>query len=84
MLGYIVTVTRQIAVRLDEELVRFVDEEVAEGRARSRADLLSRAIQRERRRRRAEQDVRILTATGRDPDLEAVARSAADTPLDLD
>ena len=76
--------TRQIAVRLDEELVRFVDDEVAQGRARSRADLLSRAIQRERRRRQAEQDVRILTATGPDPDLEAMARSAANTPLDLD
>ncbi len=55
----------QIAVRLPEDLVRYVDEQVAAGRASSRAALVSRALAREMRRDAAVRDAVILAA-GRD------------------
>lgn len=73
----------QIAVRLPEELVEFIDKLVAEGRAPSRAAVVSMAIQRERRRELAARDAAILAETGGDDDdLDALARHAARTPLD--
>jgi antitoxin MazE3 len=52
----------QIAVRLPDEVVHFVDAQVASGAVRSRADFISRAIKREQRRLAAERDVQILAA----------------------
>ena len=72
----------QIAVRLPEELVEFIDRLVAEGRAPSRAAVVSSAIKREQRRERAARDAAILAATGGDDDLDALARHAVRTPLD--
>lgn len=72
----------QIAVRLPEELVEFIDQMVSDGRAPSRAAVVSRAIQRERRRELAARDAAILGATGDDDDLDALARHAARTSLD--
>jgi Arc/MetJ-type ribon-helix-helix transcriptional regulator len=72
----------QIAVRLPEELVDFIDRLVAEGRAPSRAAVVSAAIQRERRRELAARDAAILAAAGKDDDLDALAEHAARTPLD--
>jgi Arc/MetJ-type ribon-helix-helix transcriptional regulator len=65
--------SKQIAVRLSNDLVAFVDEIVDSGQARSRAAVLARALERERRRMVAERDVEILQATGPDPELEGLA-----------
>ena len=71
----------QIAVRLPEELVEFIDRLVSEGRAPSRAAVVSQALQRERRREVAARDAAILAAAAED-DLDALAEHAARTPLD--
>jgi Arc/MetJ-type ribon-helix-helix transcriptional regulator len=52
--------TKQIAVRLPEDLVEYVDGQVRAGAASSRADAVARALERERRRTRAAQDLAIL------------------------
>ncbi|GAB3345441.1 hypothetical protein GCM10027300_03500 [Modestobacter lapidis] len=73
----------QIAVRLPEELVHFIDRLVAEGRASSRAAVVGQALQRERRRELAARDAAILAAAGDDDDdLDALAEHAVRTPLD--
>lgn len=73
----------QIAVRLPDELVRFLDDLVADGRATSRADVVTRALKRERRRAIAARDVAILTGLADDDDdLDDLAALAARTPLD--
>lgn len=78
--------TTQIAVRLPEELVEFVDRLVSDGRAPSRAAVVSRALHRELRREVAARDAAILAAAGApDDDMDALAEHAARTPLtDLD
>jgi Arc/MetJ-type ribon-helix-helix transcriptional regulator len=72
----------QIAVRLPEEFVEFIDRLVADGRAPSRAAVVSRAIQREMRRELAARDAAILAAAGDDDDLDPLAEHAARTSLD--
>lgn len=74
----------QIAVRLPDELVAYVDRAVAEGRVRSRAELVARLIERDARRHRAEQDLAVLTDRGlvRDPESLAIARATASTPVE--
>jgi Arc/MetJ-type ribon-helix-helix transcriptional regulator len=74
--------SKQIAVRLPDDLVEFVDEIVSAGRERSRAAVVTRALERERRRVAAESDAEILAGSGPDPDLSALARHAAGLPLD--
>lgn len=69
--------SKQIAVRLSDDLVAFVDQIVDSGRERSRAAVLARALERERRRMVAERDAEILQATGPDPQLEGLADYAA-------
>ena len=54
----------QIAVRLPNELVAYVDRAVAEGRVRSRAELVARLIERDARRQRAEEDLTVLAGKG--------------------
>jgi len=76
-------VTTQIAVRLPEELVEFIDRLVSDGRATSRAAVVTRALHRERRREIAARDSAILAATdSKDDDLDALARHAARVPMD--
>jgi Arc/MetJ-type ribon-helix-helix transcriptional regulator len=75
--------SKQIAVRLPEELVDFVDGIVDSGGERSRAAVVSRALERERRRALAERDARILAGVGPDPELAGLAGYAADLPHDL-
>ena len=58
------------------------DRLVSEGRAPSRAAVVSRALQRERRRELAARDVAILAAAAGDEDLGALPEHAARTPLD--
>lgn len=67
----------QIAVRLPDELVAFLDASVKSGVAPSRAALVARAVEREMRRQRAEGDVAVLRSAGAADDLdELVAWSA--------
>jgi Arc/MetJ-type ribon-helix-helix transcriptional regulator len=69
--------SKQIAVRLPDELVEFVDRAVASGSARSRASVVTRALERERRRAVAEKDAVILARSGPDPELAGLADHAA-------
>lgn len=62
----------QIAVRLPDALVAFLDQSVAAGAASSRAALVARAVEREMRRLRAEQDAELLQQTGAADDLDPV------------
>ena len=87
---YHAVVSKQIAVRLPDEVAAFVDAEVAAGRAASRAAVVTRALERDRRRRLALADVEILTRMhgSDDPDdpddLDGLAEYGARVPIDLD
>lgn len=72
----------QIAVRLSDDLVAFVDDLVSHGDATSRAAVVSRALERERRRKVAERDAVILDRAGADTDLDSLAHYAANTAMD--
>lgn len=75
--------TKQIAVRLPDELVDYIDSAVRSGHARSRADLVSRALDRERRQAMAERDVEILRSASADRDeFDGLAEYAVRQPLD--
>jgi len=76
--------SKQIAVRLSDDLVAFVDEIVESGRERSRAAVVSRALEREQRRMVAARDTAILAATGPDPELEDLASYAAELTIEAD
>ncbi len=60
----------QIAVRLPDEMVAFLDRTVAMGKAPSRAALVASAVEREMRRLAAEQDAQILRGQGAADDLD--------------
>ena len=75
--------SKQIAVRLSDELVAFVDELVDSGAEHSRAAVVTRALTRERRRAIAARDAEILSRTGSDPELQGLAEHAVDLPSDL-
>jgi Arc/MetJ-type ribon-helix-helix transcriptional regulator len=64
----------QIAIRLPDDMVAFIDELVRSGDARSRAAVVSRALDRERRRKIAERDVAILRGQQPDADLDGLAQ----------
>ncbi|HEX7290053.1 MAG TPA: YlcI/YnfO family protein [Conexibacter sp.] len=68
--------SKQIAVRLSDELVDFVDELVGAGTEPSRAAVVTRALERERRRAVAARDAEILARTGQDPELAGLAEHA--------
>ncbi len=72
--------SKQIAVRLPDDLVEFVDAVVDRGDERSRAAVVTKALQRERRRRTAVTDAEILARTGPDPELAGLAEFAARLP----
>jgi Arc/MetJ-type ribon-helix-helix transcriptional regulator len=72
--------SKQIAVRLPDELVEFVDEIVDSGGGRSRAAVVSRALERERRRMVAARDAEILARSGPDPELAGLAEHVARSP----
>jgi len=76
----------QIAVRLPDELVAYVDRAVATGRVKSRAELVARLIERDARRQRAEEDLQRLIKRGAvaDPEALAIVESLADTALPIE
>lgn len=61
----------QIAVRLPDDVVAFLDQNVAQGDYPSRAALVLKALRREMRRQAAERDAHILATTPPDHDMEA-------------
>jgi len=73
----------QIAVRLPDDIVDFVDVLVSDGKAGSRAVVVTRALQRERRRSAAARDAAILAQADPDADLDSLAAHVAQAPLDL-
>jgi Arc/MetJ-type ribon-helix-helix transcriptional regulator len=75
--------SKQIAVRLADDLVDFVDELVDSGAERSRAAVVTRALERERRRAIAARDADILSRTGPDPQLDGLAEHATRLPSEL-
>jgi hypothetical protein len=62
--------SKQIAVRLPDDLVEFIDQLVDHGQATSRAVVI------------AARDAAILSQASGDPDLDRLAEYAARTPLD--
>jgi Arc/MetJ-type ribon-helix-helix transcriptional regulator len=73
----------QITVRLPDDLVAFMDDQIRHGSAISRAELVARALEVERRRLLALADADIYARSG-EGDLEALARHARLVPLDVD
>ncbi|MDQ6909422.1 MAG: antitoxin [Actinomycetota bacterium] len=73
--------SRQIAVRLPDDMVEFIDRLVDQGKASSRAAVVAGAVDRERRRQMAERDAAILAEVGDDPDLDGLAEFSARTLL---
>lgn len=69
--------TKQITVRLPDDQVDFLDQEVSSGNAPSRAAAISRALRREQRRRRAERDLQVLLESAEDPDIAGLHQWAA-------
>lgn len=67
----------QIAVRLPDEMVAFLDRTVATGKAPSRAALVASAVEREMRRLAAEHDAQILRAQGATDDLDELVEWTA-------
>lgn len=76
--------SKQIAVRLPEDLVEFVDGLIRDGKAGSRAIVVARALERERRRSIAARDAAILARAGGDADMDSLAGHVAHAPLDLE
>lgn len=62
--------TTQIAIRLPDEVVAFLDQAVAGGRATSRAALVTVALEREMRRQAADHDAQLLRAHSGEDDLD--------------
>ena len=81
---YRIGMSKQIAVRLPEDIVDFVDALVSEGKASSRAAVVIRALERERRRAVAALDVAILARPGDDTEMDSLAEHVVRSPLDLE
>jgi Arc/MetJ-type ribon-helix-helix transcriptional regulator len=77
-------VSTQIAVRLPDDTVAFLDRLVREKKAASRAEIIERALERERRREIAARDAAILAESGEDPDLAGLIRYMTGHPVDPD
>lgn len=76
--------SKQIAVRLPEDIVEFVDGLIKDGKAGSRAVVVTRALERERRRSIAAHDAAILARVRGDEDMDRLAGHVAQAPLDLE
>jgi Arc/MetJ-type ribon-helix-helix transcriptional regulator len=74
----------QIAVRLPDDMVRFVDQLVETGRGSSRAAVITRALDRESRHEMAVQDAAIYAESGADPDMADLVHYLSGYPADPD
>ncbi|MGI8985121.1 MAG: ribbon-helix-helix domain-containing protein [Acidimicrobiales bacterium] len=72
----------QITVRLPDELVAFIDDCVAHGRAESRSAVVSAALDRARRSEIAERDAGILARSKAGDDFDDLASFSARVALD--
>jgi len=80
---YYRTMSTQIAVRLPDELVAFLDRTVASGQAPSRAAIVASAVEREMRRLLAERDAHLLREHGGADDLDDLVQWTT-THVDLE
>ncbi|MGO4255122.1 ribbon-helix-helix domain-containing protein [Marmoricola sp. RAF53] len=71
----------QIAVRLPDHLVAFLDRLVVDGSARSRAHAVTKALMKYERQISAERDAEIYRTTGPDQDMQALAEWGARQPM---
>ena len=70
--------SKQIAVRLPDDVVEFIDQEVREQHVPSRAAFVQTALKRERRRLIAARDAELLCQQAGDPeDFDGLAAYAA-------
>jgi Arc/MetJ-type ribon-helix-helix transcriptional regulator len=74
----------QIAVRLPDDMVQFVDQLVERGRGSSRAAVIARALDRERRHEMAVQDAAIYAESGDDADMTDLVPFLSGHPVDPD
>lgn len=82
---YHLGMSKQIAVRLPDDVVDFIDGEVAQRHVESRASFVLKALERERRRLIAARDAAILAkGTIADDDFDALAAHASTFELDVD
>jgi Arc/MetJ-type ribon-helix-helix transcriptional regulator len=65
--------SKQIVIRLPDDLIEFVDDLIEAGVGRSRASIVTRALECERRRVVAARDAETLTRTGPDSELVGLA-----------
>jgi len=80
-IGTVDRVSTQIAVRLPEYLVAFLDGMVERGEASSRAEIVKKALMKYERRVLAERDAEIYRQTGdSDPELDAWLNHRWDRP----
>jgi Arc/MetJ-type ribon-helix-helix transcriptional regulator len=76
----------QVAVRLPEGIVAFIDEEIAAGNADSRAEVIYNALEREYRLRCTERDLVVMMERkrrGEHDEGDDIARWRSENPLDL-
>lgn len=74
----------QIAVRLPDDMVRFIDQLVEKGRGSSRAAIIARALDRERRHETAVHDAAIYAQSGEDADMVDLVQFLSGNPVDPD
>jgi hypothetical protein len=74
----------QIAVRLPDDIVAFLDNEVSQNHAPSRAAVVLRALEREKRRQIAARDAAILALGDADTEMDSLARHVVGLPVNLD
>lgn len=74
--------SKQLTVRLPDDLVDFIDQRVEHGEAASRAAVVAAAVERERRREIAARDVAILVRSPGPDGLDDLAEFATHVPLD--
>lgn len=81
--------SKQIAIRLPDEVVEFIDAEVRRGQVPSRAAFVQCALDRERRRLTAARDAKILAQSAASPkaagtdDFDSLADYAANLDIGL-
>jgi len=74
----------QVTVRLDADLVAFIDQQVEDGVFATRAAFLNQAAERQRRYQLALHDIAILNNDREKDDLHELAQWNVRRPLDLD
>lgn len=82
---YHLRMSKQIAVRLPDDVVEFIDREVDQHHVPSRATFVLKALERERRRLIAARDAEILAnSAANDGEFDALASHVTGFEMDLD